>query len=61
MSNDDLIYTWADRAQKASIYFDPNRYRYSKLTIYALITSEGDLLYQITESNFNKFAFQYFL
>jgi len=59
--NDCKMYTWARKGEIPSIYFNPNRYIYTKITIYAIITSNGDFYYMMTSSNFNKYAFLYFL
>ena len=34
---------------------------YIKLTVFAMVTSEGKLYYQITTGNNDSYSFQYFL
>ena len=59
-NNDSKMYTWTPRREYAAIYFGEEN-NYIKLTIYAIITNKGDLLYMITDSNNNSYVFQYFL
>ena len=47
------MYTWANKNEIPSVYWGPNRYNYTKVTVYAVITSIGDFYYMLTSSNFN--------
>ena len=59
-SNDDKIYTWANKKEKASIYMgEPNKYH--KITIFAVISNYGDLFYMLTNARTNTCSYQYFL
>ena len=54
------MYSWASKKEKALIYLgEPNSYH--KLTIFAVISNLGDLLYMITNSKTNGCSYQYFL
>ena len=54
------MYTWAPRREYSIMYFGEEN-AYVRLTLYAIITSKGDLFYMITNSNGNSCVFQYFL
>ena len=54
------MYTWASKKEKALIYLgEPNIYY--KLSIFAVVSSLGDLFYMITDATTNGCSYQYFL
>ena len=59
-NNDSKFYSWDPRGENETIYFGEYN-KYIKYTVYAVVTSEWDLLYMITdgkttETSFNTFS-----
>ena len=55
-SNDSKLYSWSKKGEYGSLYFDDTNYM--KITIFAVITSQGDFYYMLTSlKHGNKFAY----
>jgi len=55
-NNDSKFYSWCPKGENETIYFGEYN-NYLKYTIYAVVTSGGDLLYIITDGKNNANVF----
>ena len=51
------MYSWAERGTNSEIYMEKNYNTYHKKTIFAVVTSKGDLLFMMSYNRANSCSF----
>ena len=51
------MYSWTTKNEKASVYLGESPNFYYKISLFAVVTSLGDLFYMLTDSNSNAYVY----